>query len=71
VTFRCVLSYYLPHPKSHSPANHVLASSRCRWLRFALQMCQRLLLEAQQTVESRRTELEQVQRKKDSGDVSL
>jgi hypothetical protein len=50
------------------PINRILASSRCRWL---LQMCQRLLQEAHQTVEGRRTELEQVQRKKDSGDVGL
>ncbi|KAH9991486.1 hypothetical protein BJV77DRAFT_1068305 [Russula vinacea] len=52
------------------PVNRVHASSRRRWLRLALQMCQRLLQEAHQTVASRRTELEQVQRQKDSGDVA-
>jgi hypothetical protein len=34
-------------------------------------MSQRHLQEAHRTVESRRTELEQAQRKKDSGDVGL
>jgi hypothetical protein len=45
----------------------------CRWFVTPphWQLCQRNIQEAHRTIENRRSELEQVQRKKDSGDVGF
>ena len=51
-------------------AQAVLTTCKPFALLSLLQVCQKHLEEAQRTIESRRTELEKAQRRKNSGDVS-